>query len=206
MERLGLTTAEVAFILTFAEDAQRERALARLRITPEDTPDAVVQAGLSSLAVRGLVVGNGREITLSPAVATVFQGLAEPSLWVSINALTPDAADAAHLYVHSSGMFLLSPRAYGCFDVQGVRRGLTPSEIVGSVARRFVTERRPAMVICQIDPATGDGSVGLFVDANGAATTAVGETRTPASSLDDALGAFGAALAAAAPAMAHTIA
>jgi hypothetical protein len=199
VEKLTLTTAEITFILTFAEDPQRARAYPRLRITPEDRADAVARAGLSSLVVRGLVAGNGNEITLSPAVATVLQGLSEPSLWVSISALTSDAADAAHLYAHSSGMFLLSPRAYGCFEVQGVRRGIAPAEIIGSVTRRFVLDRRPAMVSCQVESAAGEKSAALLVDAGGSASVAVGETRTTVPSLDEALRLFSATLAEGSP-------
>lgn len=205
MERLALTGAELAFVLSLAERSWQEQAWSRLRMPPEDHTDAVVRGGLSSLTVRGLVVGNGSEITLSPAVATVLQGLTEPTLWVSINAITAEAVDAAHLYVHRSGAFLLSPRAYGCFDVQGIRRDVAPSEIVGSVARRFLTDRQPAIVTCEMEPAVGEGSVALIVSPDGAVSVVIGATTTPAATIDDALRSFGYALAAGSPAMAAAV-
>jgi len=135
MERVALTTAEIAFLLSIKDGVGPQRARARLRLTGEDQGAAVVRGGLSSLVVRGMAVGDSTNVTLTGPLATVLRGLVEPIMWVEISALTGEAVDAAHLYVHANGMFLLSPRAYGTFVVQGVRRGVAPIELLADIAR-----------------------------------------------------------------------
>jgi hypothetical protein len=170
-------------------------------MSDEDQTPAVIRGGLSSLAVRGLASGAGPDVTLTAPVASVLRGMTEPVLWVEISALTSEAVDAAHLYVHANGMFLLTPRAYGCYVIQGVRSGVTPADMLGSVAQGFLAGRRPAVVACRVEASAEEATVALTVAADGAAAVVVGDDSTPSPSFDDALGAFGRALANTSPLM-----
>ncbi|GAA2394835.1 hypothetical protein Cme02nite_54850 [Catellatospora methionotrophica] len=197
MEKLALTSGELAFLLTLADADQRRTAWARLRLTEQNSGELLLREGLGSLTVRGLATGTGTELTLAAPLAAVLRGLTEPVLWVEVSLLTGDTADAAHLYVHDRGMFLLAPRAYGTFEIQGVRAGVSPVELLVSVARRYLGEPRPALVACRSESASGGGTAAVAALADGGWRVLRGEAdpRQPAATLDEALRLFGEALA-----------
>ncbi len=193
MDRLALAGAEIAFLLASVDEDRRRRAWTRLQLPEEARTDAAIRAGLSSLVARGLVTGSGTEITLSPPVAAVLNGLTEATVWRELAVFTSAAVDLAQLYVHDRGAFLLSPRAYTTFDVRGLRAGVDPAELLVSLARGFLTGDAPALVACRDGAGTelavaasGDGTYS-FSGGSGAPL--------PAATLDDALRLFGSAIA-----------
>jgi hypothetical protein len=191
---LALTAAELAFILSLTDETQRRRAQERLRLPDDASGETVVRDGLGSLAVRDLARGVGSELALAAPVASVLSGLAEPTLWVEISAFTEDAVDAAHLYAHDRGMFLLSPRAYATFEVRGVRAGVTPVDLLLSVARRVLGGLRPALVACRV-ASTGSVAVAGLPDGSWAVSGDAAGSERPAATLEDALREFRTALA-----------
>jgi hypothetical protein len=199
MERLVLTGAELAFMLAPIEPARAEAIRVRLGLTDEQRTDAVIRAGLSSLAVRGLLQGTGNELRPTPEVAVVLHGLTQASLWAEVSTMTRETVDVAQLYVHDRGMFLLSPRLYATYEIQGVRSGVSPVELLVSVARRSL-HVPPALVACRDETgrtvAVAAKEDGTFLFSN----DAVGFQQS-ASTVEDALRLFGSAVAELSPAM-----
>ena len=152
---------------------------------------------LSSLAARSLASGTGENVGIAAPVAAVLHGLTDPVLLVEISALTQDAVDAAHVYIHDQGAFLLSQRAYGVFEIQGLRSGASIVDLLMSATRRFTNDPQSALVACRIEADAATGSVALATLASGTWVVSREEPalQQSADTLDEALRLFAETLA-----------
>jgi hypothetical protein len=177
-DRLTLTGAELALLLSTEPTPVAAPLLAVLGITPEDTGDAAARAALGALLLRGLATPDPDRIRFDPAVAAVAEGLMAPRYWIEIGLVADDTADGAVLVEGPGERFLLSPRPFHTFDIVGVDPAASvtgPTGPICTVVQRFLTTYQPAVASVRVTVpgrSTGDDDTSGFVTA---VTAAPGE-------------------------------
>jgi hypothetical protein len=145
-DRISLTAAELAFLISVSGDADTSPAPRLLGFTAADRTEAVTAAGLGSLLLRHLVAPRpGQRVELAPALVAVAEGLARPRTCIQVSLVADRAADGALLFESAAARFLLAPRAYRCFDVTGVDPGVDRRDPLLMLAHAFLDTNRPGM-------------------------------------------------------------
>jgi hypothetical protein len=114
-ERISLTAAEIAFLLTAGGPNVASPAAELLGLTDADRTDVVLAAGLGSLLLRHLATPvDDQQVELGSSLIFVAQGLAYPQVCVQVGLVADDFADGAVLFESGTTRYLLAPRSYRC--------------------------------------------------------------------------------------------
>jgi hypothetical protein len=154
-ERIILTAAELSWLLALYDRPEAEAARVRLKLDTDDT-EPVRFAGLSSLAARGVLGVVDSRVRVSPEVAAVVDGLVHARCWVTIGLVAADLADGAHLCAGASERFLISPRAFRCFEIIGLDPAGDLRDPIVEIAASFLRRNAPATAALEIEH-VGDG-------------------------------------------------
>lgn len=158
-DRISLTAAELAFLLSASGGAARSPAPGLLGFTDSDSSDAVLAAGLGSLLLRHLATPAAeQQVELVPAVTAVAEGISSPRVCVQVGLVADGFADGALLFESGPVRFLLAPRAYRCFDITGVDPTVDRREPLVLLARSFLARHRRA--VASFNVVTGDPPAG----------------------------------------------
>jgi len=179
-DRISLTAAELAFLLSVQAEAADSPSAALLGFGEADRTDAVLGAGLGSLLLRHLAAPTAdQRVELAPAVAAVAEGLTRPRLCVQVGLVADQLTDGALLFEAGQVRFLLAPRAYRCYDVTGVDPALARRDVLIRLGVTFLERFRPGVasftVATAADPATAWNTLAVAVDG----TWTVGTGRAP---------------------------
>jgi len=156
-ERIILTAAELSWLLALYDRPEADAARARLKLDTDDT-EPVRFAGLSSLAARGLLGVVDGQVRVSPEVAAVLDGLVRVRWWVTIGLVGEDLADGAHLCASATQRFLISPRAFRCFEIIGLDPTGDLRDPIVEIAASFLRRNAPATAALEIERVGDDGS------------------------------------------------
>lgn len=145
-DRISLTAAELAFLLSVSGGAAGSPGPRLLGLTAGERTDALVAAGVGSLLLRHLAAPvSEHQVELAPAVAAVAEGLARPRLTVQLGLVAAERADGGLLFDTGSVRFLVAPRAFRCFDVTGVDPALDRRDPLMELAHSFLQRHRPGV-------------------------------------------------------------
>jgi hypothetical protein len=188
-DRISLTAAELAFLLSVSDGAAGSPVHRLLGFTDADRTDAVVAAGLGSLLLRHLAApAHGQQVELGPAVTAVAEGLSRPRVCVQVGLMADRLADGALLFEAGSVRFILAPRAYRCYDVTGIDPTVDRRDPLLRLARAFLEQYRPAVAsftVLGVDPRLGPVTVAATDD--GSWRFAAGREERRGLAADDAL-------------------
>lgn len=176
-DRISLTAAELAFLLSAHADESPSPAGRLLGFGAQDRTDAVLGAGLGSLLLRHLAAPTAdQRVELTPAVAAVANGLAKPWLCVQVGLVADQLTDGALLFESDAVRFLLAPRAYRCFDVTGVDQSVDRRDVLIRLGGSFLERYGPGVASFTVPTAPDPDSawVTVALAADGTWTVATG--------------------------------
>lgn len=156
-DRMSLTAAEVAYLLSTVDTDGTSPTSSLLGLTEADRTDAVLEAGLGSLALRGLLVAEDDVIQLSPIAAVIAEGLAHPQLSAEMGLIADGTVDGAYFFDTGQIRLLVGPRMFRCFDVTGLDSSDDFVTALVDVARAFLTDNRPGVAAVETHAWTVDG-------------------------------------------------
>jgi len=169
-DRISLTAAELAFLLSVADGAADSPAPGLLGFTEADRATSVIAAGLGSLLLRHLAAPEaGQQVELAPVVAAVAEGLARPEVCMQMGLLAGGLADGALLFEAGPIRFTLAPRAYRCFDVTELAPAQDRRDALLPLAHGFLVRYGPGLASFRVageDPRTCWATVESTVDGS----------------------------------------
>lgn len=139
-----LSFAELAFLTALNGESKGRRAAALLGVPLVAADDSVAQAGLSSLALRGLAGQEADELVLDPRVAAVMQGLLTFESHATV-ATGPEISATVQLMVGRKQSLSIRPMALGCFQFDGLRPSCKLEDLVVALLVE-PTEENPTAV------------------------------------------------------------
>lgn len=153
---VAFTAPELAFLLGLRSGPSTDMARNTLKLTITDTDEQLLAAGLSSLAVRGLVeLADDAVRPVGPA-AVIGHALTSATRCIEFGLLSKDTGDGGLLFESSGPTVMLSPRQLGCFDAIAVKPELGTTGAVLSMTNAFIEEHGAAGVFVVSRAVTGE--------------------------------------------------
>lgn len=168
--RITLTAAELTYLISLAGTSS---VAAMIGLTSEDATEAMHVQGRASLAVRGLLVTEGTELLLGPAVTAIATGLTSPRVTVQIGLIAAGTADSAMFLDAGEVRLLIEARMMRTYQFTGLET-VTPMDVqILAVVDAFLDVNRPGVAVAETTRFGGasDGRTtkgGIAVTAEGA--------------------------------------
>lgn len=164
---ITLSFAEVAFLLGRQGDGAGNRVCQLLGAPGVPAEDPVAQAGLSSLALRGLVRPQDDELVPAPEVIAVVAGLLTAKETASIAVGSAIGTTAVQLFLGEHQSLAVRPLPLGCYRFDGLSDDCTAAKVLAAIALEGSEQRVVVATVNEqhsIEIVVGDGSVVARLD------------------------------------------
>ncbi len=164
-DKLRLTAAEIAFLAATFDPGRVSKAPGLLGAgISESMTDALTEAGLACLVVRGLAVADEHWVQLAPDVDTIGVGLAHARHCLKVGLRSRDRAEWAILVDAVHTRFAITPLPH-CFEFTDLEAAGGLTQPLVHMVRQFLSRQRgrTASITFSVDP-----PVSLTVAVDGA--------------------------------------
>lgn len=137
---LRMTNHELMVLLSMTPTESAGVTLGLLRLDPQDGGEALHNAGLTTLLVRGLASLQGEKIVPVDKAAVVASVLAQAQEWLEISLTTPSSSHALLAVGSNVGAVLVTISPYGVHDIQPIESGPAMLELGMHLIQAYLTE------------------------------------------------------------------
>lgn len=168
MPDIVLTFAELAFLLSKADEASR----LRLQLQAWEVEGDVMTSGLASLFARGLVRQTDADgVVAIDDLVPLIDCLTDPERWVEIGFVSEDAAGGVQLFDAGGSRFAVAARPFGTFEMKQLELDASFAAAAAEIVDEFFSSRRGGAFLRTLGDDSGlgirSGSIERFEIASG---------------------------------------